>query len=310
MIRVEHGLDDGARVSGLWDRAARNRTGLTIIELLVSISIMAVLLALLGPAVIRTMGSARSFRCQTTLRGIGFDFALYADPLSGGAGGASSTRFNMVSFVDREYGLANFWGVDSPQDNPASGAPTPRPTTTSTGGVHIPSLAQGQRGLGSPGVRPGDDAHAGGSSATALIGEHLQCAEVASVPIKHAGRSCTRRDSVTPVSDLSYTFNSRLYERVNPQRGNREEVVLTERILQQSAVPLAWDVDGADAMARGARTPHFTSAPVDGEIPGLHVWAPDPRHGGRINVVFVDGHVESSADPVHEPVWDWASTPG
>ena len=51
----------------------------TLLELLVVIALISVLVTLLAPALSSTLGSARGFRCQMSLRQIAFDFSLFAD---------------------------------------------------------------------------------------------------------------------------------------------------------------------------------------------------------------------------------------
>ena len=57
----------------------QSRKGFTLIELLVVISIIAILVALLVPAVLLARESARRAACQNNLRNIGIGMALFAD---------------------------------------------------------------------------------------------------------------------------------------------------------------------------------------------------------------------------------------
>src|SRR5690242_14076117 len=68
---------NAARTSGR-DRGVRAR-GFTLLELLISIAIVALLLAILLPALGYTVRAARGFRCQVSLRSVAFDFSVFAD---------------------------------------------------------------------------------------------------------------------------------------------------------------------------------------------------------------------------------------
>lgn len=64
-------------VKGDWMRAFTRRRGFSLIELLVAISIMAVLIGLLLPALPRVMDSARRTACGANLRSVGQAVELY-----------------------------------------------------------------------------------------------------------------------------------------------------------------------------------------------------------------------------------------
>lgn len=88
--------------------------GYTLVELLITIAIIAVLLSLLLPAVGRTMSAARGFRCQQTQRSVAFDFRVFADRhLHGDRGDdrdlESRGQFRLETFGDSQYGLDEFW---------------------------------------------------------------------------------------------------------------------------------------------------------------------------------------------------------
>lgn len=91
----------------------RSSRGFTLVEVLVVIAVIAILLGLLLPAVSRGVASARSVRCQTSLRTIAFDFTVFADPQLHPRRGEDETRtpgrFRLETFVDSQYGVDEFW---------------------------------------------------------------------------------------------------------------------------------------------------------------------------------------------------------
>lgn len=104
-----HGTATAHVGSGLWRRA-----GFTLVELLFTVAIVAVLVSMLLPAVGRALGAARAFKCQMTLRSVAFDFHVYADRhLHGDRGDDRDLEarglFRLENFQDSQYGLHEFW---------------------------------------------------------------------------------------------------------------------------------------------------------------------------------------------------------
>jgi prepilin-type processing-associated H-X9-DG protein/prepilin-type N-terminal cleavage/methylation domain-containing protein len=94
----------------------RRRPAFTLVETLVTIAIIATLLSLVAPLLARTIGAARSFRCQMTLRSAAFDFALFADSELGPDRGADSGlggRFHLETFQESQYRIHEFWDWDA-----------------------------------------------------------------------------------------------------------------------------------------------------------------------------------------------------
>ena len=89
-----------------------SRSAFSLIELLVVIAVLAMIIGLLLPALSRSMGMARQFKCQVSLRSIGFDFSVFADDTLHGDRGADeriSPRFKLETFQESQYGLDEFW---------------------------------------------------------------------------------------------------------------------------------------------------------------------------------------------------------
>lgn len=83
----------------------------TLIELLISIAIIAVLIAVLLPALGLGREYARGFRCQMNLRSTAFDFAIFADDgLHGNRGDDErQNNFALETFIENQYGVSEFW---------------------------------------------------------------------------------------------------------------------------------------------------------------------------------------------------------
>ena len=58
---------------------AKSARGLTLMELLVVVSIVALLLSILLPTVSAVRSQAKNVRCMVNLRNIAFEFRLFAD---------------------------------------------------------------------------------------------------------------------------------------------------------------------------------------------------------------------------------------
>lgn len=132
----------------------------------------------------------------------------------------------------------------------------------------------------------------------------LRCAEVRGDLVLRRDAPCSG-GGVASWDTVSYGFNARMH-RVEGPGGRGTATCLTERVLTESMVPLAWDVDGHEATRRGV-TPVFSAPPVgDGGLydDGLS-WMPASRHDSGMNVAFLGGHVLSSRRPLNEASWRW-----
>lgn len=253
------------------EAASRLRRGYTLVELLVSVSIIAVLLSLLFPVLGGTLERARGFRCQSTMRSVVLDFALYADPTLHGDRGRDNAmppnRFTIDSFIDSQFGANEFW-----RHGETGSSPSDWPRLNRKNGL-----------------------------------DPMRCSEVHGDIVLRPKSPCVDQALTTPAT-VSYGFNMRLHraEIVRPSgRVSSARVTLTSDILQQTRVPILWDVDGEKAAA--LRRNAVLSAPsLDSRGPYANdrYWHPGLRHAGAMNVGFIDGSVQTTSDPLDEP-WDW-----
>lgn len=248
----------------------------TLIELLIVISIVAVLIALTFPAVRGTLGAARGFRCQSSQRTISFDFSVFADDELHGSRGNDETDmasglFRIETFIESQYGVDEFWTYPL--------VPTYRVPDT-----------QGR--------------------------DPMRCAEVRGPVDLRRGASCVtgvgpNSGAVQPANNISFGFNVRMhYSESRAHASLPFGVALTTRILDgygmvsPSSIPLMVDVDGRVASSR-MLNPLLTGPSLGATtlLTNDRFWFPAHRHNGGVNVAFVDGHVVSTRDPVRAGNW-------
>lgn len=242
------------------------RRGFSIVELLVVIAVIGLLLSVLLPALASVRQRAKSFRCQVALRGLAFDFTIFADDQLQGSRGdddrLGASRFRLETFQENLYGVDEFW---------AWGGALTHEVPDSNGN------------------------------------DPLRCPEVTGDVTLRRNAPCSG-GAVGPPQNVSYGFNRRLHraETVDAQgRVRSVPVVLSGSLVAESLVPLAWDVDGEAASVKGSN-PVFSAPDLNsvGPYRNDRYWYPSSRHG-VLNVAFLDGHVESSADPLAENGWRW-----
>jgi prepilin-type N-terminal cleavage/methylation domain-containing protein/prepilin-type processing-associated H-X9-DG protein len=243
----------------------------TLVEMLITIAIIGVLLAILLPALGHTVRAARGFRCQVSLRSIAFDFAVFADDqLHGDRGNDPAAigprRFRLETFQESEYGIDEFWRYN--------------------GVTHTIPDADNNDPMRCPAVR-----------GQVTLVNNTPCSQGAVTPARYVSfgfnmrlhRAEGRAPSGNPILIPAY---------------------LTSRVMEQGRVPLVWDVDGLvaeqrnvppvfSAPARGSTGPYGTGT----------YWYPGLRHNGAGNFAFIDGSVSASTDPLGERGWDWAYQP-
>lgn len=251
----------------------RRRGGFTLVELLVVLAIAALLVSLIAPALSRTLGSARGFRCQMSLRQIAFDFSLFADERLPADRGddlreLGQRRFRLMTFQESLYGLDEFWDESD---------------------ARTMLLREGQ-------AEP-----------------PMRCSEVHGDLVLKRGRTAEDFGAISPPENVSFGFNIRLHRPETPLHGiaSQEPAALSSEIMTAGMTPLVWDVDGLEAFRNKGVLPQFSGPSIDpmGAYANDVVWFPGARHNGQVNVGFIGGQVVSSRDPLGEPGWRWDVDP-
>ena len=243
----------------------------TLIEMLVSVAIIALMVSILASALGKVRETSRDFVCKNKAKTVAYEFFMFADEYAkvdrGDSEKLGPKNFYLEDFQERLYGLDEFWkyGTGSgeeidPEDNP------------------------------------------------------LICPSGPTELKRREGVPCRDqvKKAIWPVKNVSVGFNMRL-ERASVDFHGRPRLVqvkLSQRIMGEPNVPLSFDVDPKDVEEKQILP--FYSAPTAGDT-GKYAddfyWFPAQRHGKRLNVSFIGGHVLSSIDPVNESGWKWKFQP-
>lgn len=248
------------------------RTAFTLVELMVTIAIVATLLALLLPALRHTVGAARGFRCQVSLRSIAFDFSVFADDnLHGDRGNdpreVGPRRFRLETFQASQYGLQEFW-----------------PWGSSAASHTLPDAAKN---------------------------DPMRCSEVGGPITVLNNTPCSQAIDPSKNVSFGFNMRLHRADLTSfDQQLHSAQIVLTSAILEHPRVPLVWDVDGALADSRGA-TPIFSApaAGTQGMFSGDDFWFPAKRHNGAANYALIDGSVSATSKEPADTTWDWTYQP-
>ncbi len=242
----------------------------TLVELLVSIAILAVLLSLLLPAVRGAIAAARGFKCQIGLRSVAFDFTIFADDLLHGDRGDDSRdlprgAFRLETFQNSQYNVNEFWAWPDQSE------------------VQMPD----SRG-----------------------NDPMRCPEVHGTVTLRRNVPCSQGAIDPPQSiSFGFNIRLHRPEVLLNGQPAVPQVQLRSSILQAGQVPLVWDVDGETATARGQYPVYSGPSLGSVAYPGDILWYPALRHNGEANFAFVDGHVAPSRRPLREPGWLWGYQP-
>lgn len=259
------------------NRPSAGRNAFTLIELLAVISIIALLMGILVPALVWTRNETKSFVCMDHMRAAAFSFRLFADPYTCSDRGDSARlfalRFSAMDFQESLYETCEFWSSGS----------LPRNREV---------YRRGRRPIICPAGPVGLARYHG-----------------------HAASSLTQ-GGVAPKEKVSYAMNRRLIWAPatvsDPPVPVDCFVTIGTRILDHPHVPLMFDVD-AKAAVKVHKEPFFAAPPSRPNEPSVYdnnrYWFPSMRHSGKMSVGFVGGHVISTRNPLSDPSWDWEYHP-
>ena len=249
-------------------RAAR---AFSILELLVVVSIIALLTAILLPALQSGRQAAQDLKCRANLRAVSIDFMQFADPVSGMNRGNSEALgpkvFRLDDFQESVYRIAEFW--DGPANPIRQIAPNAQPLMCPSGPTQLERRWQVPCDSGAIGPRR-----------NVSVGFNMRL-----------------RSKSRVINGQTFAVSTVLSDKVlqfpdTPLLFDLDGVAAEQRALlpHYSAPPL-------------------TGAPASDVFSDGRFWFPAARHRGRINVGFVGGHVLSSGSPLEEPWWRWDYVP-
>ncbi|RMD64493.1 MAG: type II secretion system protein [Planctomycetota bacterium] len=255
------------------------QAGFTLIEILISLGIIALLIALTSASLRNALASARAFKCQAKLRDLAFDFIVFGDPSMRTVRGNDKTlpreRFHVATFQEAKYKIDEFWGWG--EDNREARVPNTEPAL-----------------------------------------EPLRCPEVEQREFVFRRNASAGQGAIATPQAVSYTFNARLALGARIDRFGRPritELAPSFDLLDEGAVPLVWDAEGEQAR-RQRQFAEFSAPPLPqrpGAPPdyiffnGLR-WFPAMRHSNTMHVAFVGGQVKRTSHPLREPGWKWGYT--
>lgn len=246
-----------------------SRTGFTLVELLVVIAIMAALMGILFPAISGAIASARGFRCQMSLRSVGFDFSVFADDTLHGDRGDDNGRnsFSLETFQESQYGVDEFWRWGNASE------------------IDLPD-AEGNDPMRCPSVKQ-----------PLTLRRNLACSSGAVGPPQSVSFGFNGRLNRAEVIDDRGRPRA-VQVRIRPHMVDAADVPLLIDVDGQTAfdrgVNPIYTAPGLDSQAVYA---------------GDRFWYPALRHRGQANAVFLDGHVGSSTTPATQSGWNWAYQP-
>jgi prepilin-type N-terminal cleavage/methylation domain-containing protein len=242
--------------------------GFTLLELLVSIAVISIVMAILLPALGASRGAARGLECKARLRGVVTEFTLFAEPSSGVPRGDSDVFsgdiFRLEDFQERLYGIDEFWDGPSDSSVALNADDSPLLCPSATGKL--------QRTAGIP------------------------CSAGAVGPVAHVSTGFNKRLEEKSEIVNGWTVRRPVY--LSSKLLQQPDVPLVFDVDGKLAA-------NQDFTPYYSAPPVLDDKIIDMYESGLF-WFPSFRHNGDMNVGFIGGHVLSSNEPGTEPYWRWA----
>lgn len=244
--------------------------GFTLLEMLVVIAVIAILLAIMLPAMQACRRAGRNLKCMSQLKTIAFEFRNFADDLTVVSRGDSqkygSGRFEIEDFQNMMYRVDEFWDIPNPD-------------------VSTVRYEAGSEAMMCPQAPTHLERAAGDSKHYELV-----------FPGKNVSIALNRRLYRPPPAYFPTLVTTKILNYPNVP-------------LAMDVDGLAMKAADRDSEPFYIAPPVEDEMETYGYYADGRYWYPSYRHGRKQNVAFVGGHVDSSTNPASVPGWRWSYTP-